>query len=141
MAGEITIYNRFKADLFRGDVDLASDTIKVALVTGYSPTIDGDLNWDDVSSLEVDGAGYTAGGATLANVSVTQDDAADEAVFDAGDVEWADLDVGTPSHAIIYMDSGTASTSPLIAYVVLGVASNGQPYKIEFAAEGVLVLE
>lgn len=136
--GDITIYNHFKELLLEGGVDLLNDTIKAALVTGYTVDIDAHDHWDDVSASEESGTGYTAGGATLGNKTVTQDDTDDEGVFDADDVTWSGLDVGTPSHAILYKDTGTPSTSPLIAAVELGVASNGQDYTIAWAAEGIL---
>lgn len=138
--GDITVYNTFKELLMEGSLDLLTDTIKVALVTGYTPDVDLHLNWDDVSASEESGTGYTAGGETLANKTVTQDDTDDEGVFDADDVTWTGLDVGTPSHAIIYKDTGTPSTSTLIAYVELGVASTGQDYTIQWGAEGIVNL-
>lgn len=138
--GDITIYNNFKEILMEGSIDLVSDTVKVALVTGYTIDVDAHDNWDDVSANEESGTGYTAGGEALANKTVTQDDTDDEGVFDADDVTWSGLDVGTPSHAIIYKDSGTPSTSPLIAAVELGVASNGQDYTIQWGAEGIINL-
>ncbi len=139
-AGDITVYNGAKVALMEARMNLEGGTIMVALVTGYSVDIDGDEFWDDVSGDEASGDGYTAGGEELANRSVTQDDTEDEGVFDADDVTWEDLDVGTPSHAIIYRDSGSPSSSPLIAAVELGVASNGQDYTIQWAEGGILRL-
>lgn len=138
--GDITIYNNFKEILMEGAIDLVNDAIKVALVTGYTIDVDAHEHWDDVAANEESGTGYTAGGETLANPTVTQDDTDDEGVFDADDVTWSGLDVGTPSHAIIYKDSGTPATSPLIAAVELGVASNGQDYTIQWGAEGIINL-
>ncbi len=138
--GDITVYNNFKEILMEGSIDLLNDTIKVALLASYTPDIDTHENWDDVSSTEESGTGYTAGGETLANVTVTQDDTDDEGVFDADDVTWNSLDVGTPAYAIIYKDSGSPSTSPLIAMVELGVASNGQDYTISWGSEGIINL-
>lgn len=138
--GDITVYNNFKELLMEGGIDLVNDTIKVALLSSYTPDVDTHDMWDDVSANEESGTGYTAGGATLASKTVTQDDTDDEGVFDAADVTWSGLDVGTPAYAIIYKDTGTPSTSPLIAMVELGVASNGQDYTIQWAAEGIINL-
>lgn len=122
------------------DYDLTADTIKCALVTGYTPNIDTHDFFDDVSGTEESGTGYTAGGATLASKTVTLDTTDDEGVFDADDVVFTGLDVGTPSHAILYKDTGTPATSLLISYIELGVASNGSNYTIAFNAEGVINL-
>lgn len=138
--GDITIFNTFKELLMEGEFDLTQDTIKVALLSSYAPDIDSHTVFDDVNANEESGTGYTAGGETLANVTVTQDDSDDEGVFDADDVTWEGLDVGTPAYAIIYKDTGNAATSPLIAMVELGVASNGQDYTIQWGAEGIVNL-
>lgn len=137
--GDITFYNSYKRDLMNGNApDLDTDTIKVALLTGHTPNIDTHEFWDDVSADEVSGTGYTAGGETLGSVAVTADTTDDEGVFDAADVTWTGLDVGTPSHAILYHDTGTPGTSDLIAYMEISTASNGSNYTIQWAAEGII---
>lgn len=137
--GDITVYNKYKTSLLNGVdfADLDGDTIKVALVSGYTPDIDLHDFWSDVNGNEVSGPGYTAGGETL-SVTVSQDDTDDEGVFDAVDVTWTALDVGTPSHAIIYKDTGTPTTSPLICYMEITTPSNGGNYTISWNTEGIL---
>ncbi len=138
--GDITFYNNFKEALINNDIDFAADTIKCALVTGYTPDIDAHDNWDDVSSTEESGTGYTAGGETLASKTVTQDNTNNQADVDAADVTWTGLDVGTPSHAILYKDTGTASTSTLMCYMEISTASNGGDYTISWNAGGIFTL-
>lgn len=59
-AADLAAYNK--------EVDYLSDTIKVALLgSGYTPALDTHDYYNDVSASEVSGAGYTAGGATLAS--------------------------------------------------------------------------
>lgn len=135
------IYNSFKKKLLNGEIDLAAATIKVMLVTsGYTPDADSHDFKDDVTN-EVSGTGYTAGGATLAGKSVTQDNTDDEGVFDADDIVWASSSI-TARGAVIYKDTGTASTSPIIAYVNFGddKTTYGTDFKIQWNAEGVLNL-
>ena len=137
--GDGAIYNNFKEQLMLGTIDLVDDTIKVGLVTGYSPDIDTHDQWSDVSGDEESGTGYSAGGETLANASVTQDDSNNRAVFDGDDVTWTGLNVGTPSHAIMYDD--TPSDNWLIAYWELSTASNGGDYTLQWnAADGIITL-
>jgi hypothetical protein len=69
-------------------IDLDTDTIKVLLVTSaYTPDQDAHTKRSDVTN-EVSGTGYTAGGATLANKSVSADTTDNEGVSDADDSTW-----------------------------------------------------
>lgn len=136
------IYNSFKQKIMNGSIDLDTDTLKVALVTSsYSPDQDAHDNYDDLTNEVANGNGYTTGGATLANKAVTADNTDNEGVFDADDVSWTSSTI-TARGAVIYKDSGVASTSPLIAYIDFGSdksSSNGT-FQITWAAEGILNL-
>ena len=138
--GDGAIYNDFKEQLLLGTHDLANDTIKVILVAGHTPDIDTHDTYSDVSANEESGTGYTAGGATLGSPAVSQDNTNDRAKFDGADVTWAGLDVGTPSHAIMYNDTPTSPADPLIAYWELATASNGGNYTLQWHADGILLL-
>ncbi len=59
---------------------------------------------------------------------------------DCADPSWAGLDVGTPSHAVFYKDTGAAATSPLICVMEISTASNGGNYTIAIDALGLLTL-
>lgn len=138
--GDGVIYNNFKEQLLLGEIDLGNgaDSIKVILVTGHSPNIDTHTVLTDVSGDEESGPGYTAGGEELANQAVTQDDANDRADYDADDVTWTGLDVGTPSHAIMYDD--THASDFLMAYWEVTTASNGGDYTLQWHVDGILLL-
>ena len=138
---ENLIYNKGKTEVLKGGIDLLTDTIKVALVTSnYTPDKDVDAFFDDVTN-EVSGTGYTAGGKALANKSVTQDDINDRAVFDADDVTWTVATI-TARAAVLYKDTGTASTSPLIAYIDFGLdySTLGEDFTVEWDTDGILYL-
>lgn len=112
-------YNSGKKKLWDGSIDLDSDTIKVAFATSsYTPDVDAHDFFDDITN-EVTGTGYTAGGYTLANKSVTQDNTNNRAVFDADDLTSANTTV-TFRYTIFYKSTGTAGTSPLICYIDWG---------------------
>jgi hypothetical protein len=135
------IYNSFKRDIMNGGIDLDTDTIKVALVTSsYTPDQDAHDNFDDVTN-EVSGTGYTAGGATLASVSISADNTDNEGVFDAADVTWSSSTI-TARGAVIYKSTGTASTSKLIAYIDFGAdkSSSSGDFTIQWDSEGILNL-
>jgi len=135
------IYNRFKQGILAGDYDLdnASVEVKVALVTSaYSPDIDTHEDYADITN-EVTGTGYTAGGKLLANKAVTKDTTDDEGVFDADNVTWSNSTI-TARGAVVYVDTGTDSTSLLIAYFDFGedkVSSAGD-FIIQWATEGII---
>jgi hypothetical protein len=135
------IYNSAKQKLINGGIDLDTDTIKVALVTSsYSPNIDTHDFFDDVTN-EVTGTGYTAGGATLASVTLTVDTTNDRAVFDAADTTWGTSTI-TARGAVIYKSTGTASTSPLIAYIdfTTDQTSSAGNFIIQWSSSGILTL-
>jgi len=136
--GDGAIYNNFKHQVMEGEFDLLNDTIKVGLVTGHSPDIDLHTQWSDVSGNEESGSGYSAGGETLANAAVTMDTDNDRGKFDGDNVTWTGLDVGTPSHAIMYDD--THASDLLIAYWELTTASNGGDYTLQWGANGIILL-
>lgn len=107
------LYPSFKQLLLGGDIDLAADTIKVALVdTGtYTYSAAHDF-YNDVSG--VVGTPQTLGSKTITN-----------GVFDAADVTFTAVSGATVEAFIIYKDTGDAATSPLIAY--FDSASSGLP--------------
>lgn len=135
------VYNNFKKNIMNGGIDLDTDTIKVALVTStYTPNEDTHEFFSSVTN-EVTGTGYTAGGATLANKTVTADTTDNEGVFDADDVTWASSTI-TARGAVVYKSTGTAGTSPLIAYIdfTTDKVSTGGDFKITWGAEGIVNL-
>lgn len=121
-----------------GSIDMDTDTLKLALLTsGYTANADTHDNFDDVSASEVSGTGYTAGGQALTNKAVTVDTADDEGVFDADDVTWANSTI-TARYAVLYKDTGTPSTSKLIALYDFGsdkISSAGN-FTFQANAEG-----
>jgi hypothetical protein len=138
--GDGSVYNNFKEQILLGELDLGNgaDTIKVMLVTGHSLDIDTDASYSDVSGDEESGTGYTAGGETLTNQAVAQDNSNNRASFDADNVTWTGLDVGTPNYAIMYDD--THASKYLIAAWEIATASNGGDYTLQWNANGILLL-
>ena len=100
-------------------VDWVGDTIKVMLCTSsYTPDQDAHDFKDDITN-EVTGTGYTAGGVTLASKTLTYTGASNKEVLDAADASWTTATF-TARYAVIYKDTGTAGTSPVLAYVDFG---------------------
>lgn len=69
------LYSKFLVNALAADINITSDTIKMALMTGtYTPNLTTDNHWSDIHTHEVSGiagSGYTEGGATLTSVSLT----------------------------------------------------------------------
>jgi hypothetical protein len=136
------IYNRFKQGILAGDYDLdnAAVEVKVALVTSsYTPDIDTHEDYADITNEVANGNGYTTGGVVLANKAVTKDTTDDEGVFDADNAAWTDSTI-TARGAVVYVDTGTDSTSILIAYFDFGEdkVSSAGTFTIAWNAEGII---
>ena len=124
---------------FNKEIDLDTDAIKVALCTSsYTPNQDTHDYFDDITN-EVVGAGYTAGGYTLAAKTSTYTAGTNVWAFDnTTDPTWAAATI-TARYAIVYVATGTASTSALICYIDFGadVASTAASFTITLDAGGI----
>lgn len=72
-AGNFTVYTKAVQNLGDAAFNFPADTLVMALLTAsYTPAVNTDALWSDVSAFEVaTGGGYTAGGVVLAGVSWT----------------------------------------------------------------------
>jgi hypothetical protein len=134
------LYGNFLLKALNKEVDYDTDTIKVALLTSsYTPDQDAHDYLNDVSTYEVSGTGYTAGGNTLASKTATYDSATNVIILDAADTTWASSTI-TARYAVIYDSTGTASTSALIGYVDFGSdqASTNGNFTITWDATGIV---
>ena len=146
--GDGGVYNNFKEQVLLGTFNLGNggDTLKIFMWHTTAPDIDTHTSYTDFSGNEVsDGAvNYTAGGETLANQAVTQDNANDRADLDADDVTWNSLLLTTPGDATpdycgLYDD--THASDLMISYWELGTTvTNGGNYTLQFHADGILLL-
>lgn len=116
MAGTWKWYGEGLANVVKGAIDLDTDTFKILMTTStYTPNQDTHNFRDDVTN-EVVGTGYTAGGATLAGVSVTYDTATNEVRISWTDPTWPSSTI-TARTAVIYKSrGGAASADELLAY-------------------------
>ncbi len=98
------MYNYFKAHILDAEYNLASDTIKCALMNNTHAFDATNDVWADVSANEITGTGYTAGGQALTGQSVTIDDVNNKGVFGANDVSWTSATF-TAYHTVLYDDT------------------------------------
>lgn len=130
------LYPLWKEQLlqFTANNNLSSGTVKVALIdTGTYTYSAAHQFWSSASSASV-GTPQTIGSKTFTN-----------GVFDGADVTFTAVTGNSVEALIIYVDTGTASTSPLVAYIDtsvtgLPVTPNGGDISITFNASGIFAL-
>lgn len=100
------LYPKAKEKFLSGSINMSSDTIKAALIdTGTYTYSAAHEFWSDASAALV-GAAVTLGSKTVTS-----------GVFDAADISFTSVTGNTVEALIIYKDTGSAATSPLIAYI------------------------
>lgn len=99
------LYDAGRNAFLNGSINFSSDTIKMALVSSsYTPNLSTHDFWNDVS------ANVVGTPQTLTNKTTTA------GVADCDDVTFSAVASGsTVSYLVVYKDTGTASTSNLIA--------------------------
>lgn len=120
------LYAKGKEKILSAAINFSSDTLKVALVkSAYTPNLSTDEFYTSIS------ANVLSTDKTLTTKSVTG------GVFDADDVTWTAVTAGdTAKCAVIYKDTGSAATSPLLAYIdtITGfpLATNGGDITVQW---------
>ena len=152
------IPNNTKVQLFDGNIDLVTDTIRIALYnnsTAFTPD-------PDVHAYVADVFGGTTPAATefadtnysrldVPTRSTRQNNTADQAEWDAGDVTWTALGgTETIQGAIIYRQVGADDTTPADDEIIriiddateadLPLATNGSDVTIAWDASGIATL-
>lgn len=133
------IFNIFKQKLMTGECDLDTNSFNVALLSSsFTPNIDTQTVWGDISTNEISGTAYVAGGTLLAGVTVTLNTSTDKAILDANDVTWASSTI-TARYVAIYKN---ASPAWLVAAFDFGSdksSSNGD-FTVQWNASGIMDL-
>ena len=129
------IYNNFKKAV--GSINWETDNIKAMLVDNtYAPNIDTETNITDIDALlvEISGAGYSAGGGTIAGKTITVDNALDLAIYDATDLTWSAATF-TAKGAVIY----DVTSGDLITYLDFGAdkSATGGDFILQWHSSGV----
>lgn len=101
-------------------VNWTGDTIDVALLTASaSPNRDTWEFYTDLTNEVANGNGYTTGGVALASKSTSTDASTHEARFLAGNSQWTSATFSF-RYAVVYKNTGSGATSPLLGYVDFG---------------------
>ena len=114
--------NKIKYLLATKAIDFANDVFQIILMqTGFTFDKDTDHGYADVSGDELATAnGYTAGGNTLAGVSISEDDTDDRTEVTWNNTTWTASggSVGPSPGAIIYDD--TDGSDSIVGYIDFG---------------------
>lgn len=136
------IFTGGKNQLLQAGINLASDTIKLALCTSsFAPNQDTTLTFNQVSN-EVTNANYTAGGATLSGKAVTPDNTNHKSVLTASNVSWTNVTL-TARYGVLYKYASTnANLNPLICCFDFAAdkTASGGTFEVDWAAAGILAL-
>lgn len=105
-----SLYDSARESFLNADIDWSVDTIKVALVSGYTPDTTTHDFLDDVTGV---------GGGTIAATSAAlSSKTATDGIADATDITFTAVGAGPScAHLVIYKDTGSAATSNLIAVI------------------------
>ena len=129
------LYPKWKEQLlqFTANNNLSSGTVKVALVTSGYTYSSSDQFYSSVSASVV-GTPQTIGSKTFTN-----------GVFDGADVTFTAVTGSQVTRLVIYIDTGSAATSPLVAFIDTGVTNlpvtpNGGDIAITWNASGIFAL-
>jgi hypothetical protein len=113
------VYGPALLSLWNAELDWDTNVFKALLTTSaYTPSQDTHRYKSDVTN-EVTGTGYTAGGVTLASKTIAYDGPSNTLTLDCADPAWPTSTL-TARYLVVYKDTGTAATSPLVCYVDFG---------------------
>lgn len=121
---------------------LALGTVKFMYVTATQAIDqDGQIFISSVNANEAAGTSYTAGGITLTGVVLNVDTSTNATTLDANDITTAGLSVSA-RWGYIYLDTGTPSTSPILAITDCsqGAGGNVTNTGYQFDTAGILAL-
>ncbi len=104
------LYPKAKEAFLSGSINLSSDTIKAVLIDSGTEA----YNSADQFLSDITGGGIIGTAQTLASKTVTN------GVFDAADITFTSVTGASAEAILIYKDTGSSATSPLIAWIDTG---------------------
>src|SRR4051812_8220319 len=112
------VYNKGKEGVLNGSIDWLVDTIKLMAVTStYTPNADDSFIDAGGASDPVDARASGTTDQTVGTKSVVKDNANDFAFMKGASVTFAAVSAGSAIVGfVLYKDTGTPTTSPLLAY-------------------------
>jgi hypothetical protein len=133
------LYGKARESLWAGTINWVGGSVKaMACTASYTPDQDVHKFKSDVTN-ETSGTGYTAGGLTVTTKTAVYDGSTNTIVLDCDDTIWNSSSISL-RYVVLYVDTGTASTSPLIGYVDQGstLTSISGPIGVVWDATGAI---
>lgn len=140
MAITASMYNH-TANRFQSGANAAGDVYKAILLSASASFVATHTTINQVTNTgayEVSGNGWTAGGETLAGVTIPSKDTNDS-MFDANDisVDAVGGDIG-PASAVVLVNSTDGTPEVFINFGEARTANVGTPFKITWDAAGIV---
>ena len=136
--GDAIVMNNAKEAFMLGAINCTTHTFRIALYSTSLNSPDGAPAY--VTTGEISGTGYTAGGTAVATPAVTQDDSNNWAKWDddGSNVTWSSLATETILAARLYDD--THASNIIIVEWDIATNSNGGDYTLQFGTNGILTI-
>jgi hypothetical protein len=134
--------NALKAALNK-EIDWDTDTIKVTLHTSaFTPDQDAHDYANDLTNEVANGNGYTTGGATLANKTITYTAGTNVIMLDADDAVWPASTITARTAVVQDTTPGSAATNPLICYQQsdADIPSTSGEWRVQWNASGIVAI-
>lgn len=133
-------YQDFKERLGKGEFNLATDTLKIAL-SNTAPNVATEALFADITEIAA-GSGYTAGGFALAGKTYTETGGV--GTLDANDLVITASGGTMASFRYVILFDDTATGKPLIQVGDLGSVislGDGESYTLQWNASGILTVD
>lgn len=133
MSATAGVCDQFKSDLLHGNVNLTSDTFKVALYVAASASLAPSSTTAYTTTGEISGTGYTAGGVTMSGVTITQ--SGDTFEINWSNPSWSSATI-TADTALIYDSTNTNSAVAILTFT--STSSSSGTWTLQFPGTGII---
>ena len=133
-------YTKGLHKIINRNIDLVNDTLKLVLVDTASYTADLD-NHEFLSDIPVGMRVATSPQLTLPAITIDTVPAVDQIMFDAADGTFTAVTGATTEAVVLFKDTGSAATSPLIAFydgASVALTPNGNDVNFTISTSGLL---
>jgi len=133
-------YTKGLHKIINRNIDLVNDTLKLVLVDTASYTADLD-NHEFLSDIPVGMRVATSPQLTSPTITIDTVPAVDQIMFDAADGTFTAVTGATTEAVVLFKDTGSAATSPLIAFydgASVALTPNGNDVNFTISTSGLL---
>jgi hypothetical protein len=138
----ITVTQKAKELIMNGSINLAADTFKIMACSPFTPNAATQDFIPSVSSFEITATGYTPGGATLSGQSIDRNNSDLRVYWNFNDPSWTIAGTMTAQMFVVYKDTGTPETSPIVTIIDKGAPQSrtDADFVLQLNAKGLIGL-